>query len=65
LADCVGAVVDTDGNQRRYFAGSNQLGERFIGLHEKLVYEAVKAGTVSELPHESQLYAQAIQEHVP
>ena len=37
---------------------------RLLGQHEKLVYEAVKAGMVAELPHESQLYAQAIQEHM-
>jgi hypothetical protein len=37
---------------------------RLVGEHEKLVYEAVKAGMVAELPHESQLYAQAIQEHL-
>jgi len=37
---------------------------RLVGQHEKLVYEAIKAGTVSELPHESQLYAQATQEHM-
>jgi hypothetical protein len=37
---------------------------RLVGLHEKLVYEAVKAGTVAALPHESQLYAQAMQEHI-
>lgn len=37
---------------------------RLVGQHEKLVYEAVKAGMVAELPHESQLYAQAMQEHM-
>jgi Domain of unknown function (DUF1841) len=43
-----------------------KLGElrRLVGHHEKLVYEAVKAGLVAELPHESQLYAKAIQEHM-
>jgi hypothetical protein len=35
-----------------------------VGQHAKHVYDAVKAGNVSELPHESQLYAQAIQEHM-
>jgi hypothetical protein len=35
-----------------------------VGQHEKLVCEAVKAGKVTDLPHESQLYAQAIQEHM-
>jgi hypothetical protein len=35
-----------------------------VGQHAKLVYEAVKTGRVGELPHESQLYAQAIQEHM-
>jgi hypothetical protein len=37
---------------------------KLTGLHEKLVYEAVKNGEVADLPHESQLYAQAIQEHL-
>ncbi len=37
---------------------------RLIGRHEKLVFEAIKAGMVAELPHESQLYAQAVQEHM-
>src|ERR1700686_2351074 len=37
---------------------------KMVSLHEKLVYDAVKAGTVGELPHESQLYAQAVQEHM-
>jgi hypothetical protein len=37
---------------------------RLIGRHEKLVFEAIKAGMVSELPHEGQLYAQAVQEHM-
>ena len=35
-----------------------------VGQHEKLVYEAIKAGKVAELPHESQLIAQAIKEHM-
>ena len=35
-----------------------------VGLHEKLVYEAVKAGTVDELPQESQLFAKVIQKHM-
>ena len=30
---------------------------KLVGQHEKIVYEAVKADTVAELPHESQLYA--------
>jgi hypothetical protein len=37
---------------------------RLVGQHEKLVFEAIKAGRVAELPHESQLYAQAVQEHL-
>jgi hypothetical protein len=37
---------------------------KLVGQHEKLVYEAVKSGMVSELPHESQLYAKAMQEHM-
>ncbi len=37
---------------------------RLVGQHEKIVYEAVKAGMVAELPHESQLLAKAIQEHM-
>ena len=35
-----------------------------VGQHAKLVYDAIKTGMVGELPHESQLYAQAIQEHM-
>jgi hypothetical protein len=35
-----------------------------VGQHAKLVYEAVQAGAVDELPHESQLYAKAVQEHM-
>jgi hypothetical protein len=37
---------------------------KLVGQHEKMVYEAVKTGKVAELPHESQLYAKAIQEHM-
>ena len=37
---------------------------KLVGQHEKLVFEAIKAGRVAELPHESQLYAQAVQEHM-
>ena len=37
---------------------------RLVGQHQKIVYEAVKAGKVAELPHESQLYARAMQEHM-
>jgi hypothetical protein len=37
---------------------------RLIGRHEKLVFDAIKAGIVTELRHESQLYAQAVQEHM-
>ena len=37
---------------------------KVMGKHDKLVYEMVKAGMVSELPPESQLYARAIQEHL-
>ncbi len=37
---------------------------RLVAEHEKLVYEAVKAGRVAELQHESQLYAKAMQEHM-
>jgi hypothetical protein len=37
---------------------------RLVGQHEKIVYEAVKAGQVAELSHESQLYARAVQEHM-
>ena len=33
-----------------------------VGQHAKLVYDAVKTGMVGGLPHESQLYAQAIRE---
>jgi hypothetical protein len=35
---------------------------KLVGQHAKLIYAAVKSGTVKELPHESQLYVQAIQE---
>jgi hypothetical protein len=35
-----------------------------VGQHAKLVYDAIKTGKIGELPHESQLYAQAIQEHM-
>jgi hypothetical protein len=37
---------------------------RLVGQHEKLVYEAVKSGAVAALPHEGQLLARAIQEHM-
>ena len=37
---------------------------KLVGQHAKLVYEAVKTGMAAELPHESQLYARAIQEHM-
>jgi len=37
---------------------------KLVGQHEKIVYEAVKAGTVAQLPHESQLFAKAMQEHM-
>jgi hypothetical protein len=37
---------------------------RLVGQHEKIVYEAVKAGSVAQLPHESQLFAKAMQEHM-
>jgi antitoxin (DNA-binding transcriptional repressor) of toxin-antitoxin stability system len=37
---------------------------KLVGQHHKLVYEAVKADRVAELPHESQLFAKAMQEHM-
>jgi len=37
---------------------------RLVGQHEKVVYEAVKAGSVAQLQHESQLFAKAMQEHM-
>jgi hypothetical protein len=37
---------------------------KLVGQHKKLVFEAIKAGAVAELPHESQLYAQAVKEHM-
>ena len=37
---------------------------RLVGQHEKMVYEAVKAGKVAQLPDESQLFAKAMQEHL-
>jgi len=42
------------------FKGLREL----VGLHAKLVYDAIRAGTVGELPEESQHYAQAIREHM-
>lgn len=35
-----------------------------LGQREKLIYEAVKAGRAADLPHEDQLLARAIQEHM-
>jgi antitoxin (DNA-binding transcriptional repressor) of toxin-antitoxin stability system len=35
-----------------------------VGHHAKLVYDFVRTRMESELPHESQLYAQAIREHM-
>jgi hypothetical protein len=35
-----------------------------VDTHTHLVYEAIKAGTVSELPHEEQIQARAIQDHL-
>lgn len=37
---------------------------RVVGQHEKLVYEAVKTGMLSELPHEDQFLGRAMQEHM-
>src|ERR1700694_993943 len=37
---------------------------RRVAQHEKIVYEAVQADRVAELPHESQLFAKAMQEHM-
>lgn len=37
---------------------------KLVGQHEKIVYEAVKADRVAQLPHESQLFAKAMQEHM-
>ena len=37
---------------------------KLVGEHAKFVYDAIKTGRLSELPYESQLYAQAIQEHM-
>ena len=34
------------------------------GQLQKLTYEAVKAGTVAQLPEEEQLFARAMQEHM-
>lgn len=34
------------------------------GQLQKLIYEAVKAGTMAELPKEEQLFARAMQEHM-
>ena len=35
------------------------------GQLQKLTFEAVKAGTMAELPEEEQLFARAMQEHMP
>ena len=37
---------------------------KLVDQRQKLIYEAVKAGMAAGLPHESQLMAQAIQEHM-
>jgi hypothetical protein len=37
---------------------------RLINQRQKTIFEAIKAGIVAELPHESQLEAQAMQEHM-
>ena len=37
---------------------------KVVGLHEKLVYEAIKRGRVVELPDEGQFYARTLQEHL-
>ena len=37
---------------------------KLVGQREKIVYEAVKADTVAQLPPESQLFAKAMQEHI-
>jgi len=37
---------------------------KLVGQRDKLAYEAVKSGKVSDLAHEDQLHAQAIQEHM-
>jgi hypothetical protein len=31
---------------------------KLVGQHKKIVYEAVKADRVAQLPHESQLFAE-------
>lgn len=37
---------------------------KLVGQHDKLVYEAVKAGMVAELSPENQVIARAMQEHM-
>jgi hypothetical protein len=37
---------------------------KLTGQLQKLTYEAVKSGTVAELPEEEQLFARAMQEHM-
>jgi hypothetical protein len=37
---------------------------KLVGQHNKIVYEAVKAGTVAQLSPENQVIARAIQEHM-
>jgi hypothetical protein len=37
---------------------------KLTGQLQKLTYEAVKSGTMAELPEEEQLFARAMQEHM-
>ena len=37
---------------------------KLTGQLHKLIYEAVKSGTIAELPEEEQLFARAMQEHM-
>jgi hypothetical protein len=46
------AVVDADGDQRGDFAGGDQLGERFIGMHLFVVVRSANVegtGTVQNI----------------
>ena len=57
------SIVSKKGIKEMDDAKLKELRE-LVGQHAKLVYDAIKSGMVVELPHESQLYAQAVQEHM-
>jgi hypothetical protein len=37
---------------------------KLVNAHESLVYAAVKAAAIDDLPHESLLFAKVVQEHM-